>query len=139
MQIPSSSVLASWPAANYVDPVTHGPGNIIVIALLLALVTIFLCIRFYTRLVITRGFGVDDVLVLLAFVRRGHPSIVRFLTWRQIPAAAFAALGLLATTKLNWDRHAWDVRPEFVTPGLQVGYVCLSYHSTQGLIVLPIY
>lgn len=70
MQIPPSSVLASWPTPNYANPVTHGPANVVVIPLLLALVFIFLCIRFYTRLLITRGFGVDDVLVLLAFVRQ---------------------------------------------------------------------
>jgi hypothetical protein len=68
MQIPASSVLATWPRPNYVDPVTHGPANIVVIPLLLGLVFVFLCIRFYARLFITRGFGVDDVLILLAFV-----------------------------------------------------------------------
>lgn len=75
MQIPPSSVLASWPTPNYTNPVTHGPGNVVVISLLLALVFIFLCIRFYTRLLITRGFGVDDVLILLAFVCRIHTRI----------------------------------------------------------------
>lgn len=63
------SALSTWPTPNYVNPVTHGPADIVIILLLLALVTIFLCIRFYTRLFITRGFGVDDVLVILAFVR----------------------------------------------------------------------
>ncbi|KAB5570724.1 integral membrane protein [Coniochaeta sp. 2T2.1] len=105
MQIPASSVLASWPTPNYIDPVTHGPANIIVIVLLLSLAVIFLCIRFYTRLLITRGSGVDDILILLAF----------------IPAAAFAILGIIATARLNWDRHSWDVRPELVKPGLQFG------------------
>ncbi|OIW33761.1 hypothetical protein CONLIGDRAFT_677512 [Coniochaeta ligniaria NRRL 30616] len=105
MQIPPSSVLASWPTPNYANPVTHGPANIVVIPLLLALVFIFLCIRFYTRLLITRGFGVDDVLVLLAF----------------IPATTFAILGIIANTRLGWDRHNWDLRPELITPGLQVG------------------
>lgn len=76
MQIPPSSVLASWPTPNYIDPVTHGPANIVVIPLLLAFVFLFLCIRFYTRLLITRGFGVDDILVLLAFVCRLSPSYV---------------------------------------------------------------
>jgi len=69
MQIPPSSVLALWPSPNYRNPITHGPAIIVVLPFLLALVFIFLCIRFYTRVFITRGFGADDILILLAFVR----------------------------------------------------------------------
>lgn len=70
MQIPPSSVLSAWPTPNYVNPVTHGPADLVVLPLLMALVTTFLCIRFYTRVFITKGFGVDDVLILLAYVCR---------------------------------------------------------------------
>lgn len=70
MQIPPLDVLAAWPAPNYVNPETHGPANIIVFGILMGISAIFLTIRIYTRIAISRGFGIDDVLIILAFVRR---------------------------------------------------------------------
>lgn len=41
---------------------------IIVITVLLSLVTLLLIVRIYTRLRISKGFGLDDVFILLAYV-----------------------------------------------------------------------
>lgn len=71
MQIPPASVLSSWPESNYINPETRGPAEIITVSVLLALVTILLGLRVYTRLWISKGFGLDDVLILLAYVRDG--------------------------------------------------------------------
>lgn len=81
MQLPSVSVLSSWPTSNLINPETRGPAEIITVSVLLALVTILLCIRVYTRLWVSNGFGLDDVLILLAYVRgRGH---LTSSAWRQ--------------------------------------------------------
>lgn len=68
MQIPPASVLSTFPAPNYVDPETAGPGAFITVSVLLFLVIVLLAIRIYTRLWISRGFGLDDILIMLAFV-----------------------------------------------------------------------
>ncbi|KAF3770175.1 hypothetical protein M406DRAFT_232296, partial [Cryphonectria parasitica EP155] len=104
MQIPSASVISHWPAANYTNPVTRGPAAIIVVSVLLFLVTTLLAIRIYTRLRISKGFGLDDVLILVAYV----------------PTAAFASISFVAQVDFGWGRHVWDIPLNFVTPGLQL-------------------
>lgn len=69
MQTPPLSVIASWPPPNYVNPETRGPAVIIVLAIFLAIVTLLIAIRIYTRIFVSRGFGLDDVLIILAYVR----------------------------------------------------------------------
>lgn len=76
MQLPPVSIIASWPPANLTNPETRGPGAIITVSLLLGLVTMLLSIRVYTRLWISKGFGLDDVLILLAYV--GNRSYLHF-------------------------------------------------------------
>ncbi len=70
MRVPPLSVLATWPAPNYADPETQGPTNIIVVSVLLGIVTAILGVRVYTRLRISKSFGLDDILVVAAYVRR---------------------------------------------------------------------
>lgn len=69
MQIPPPSVLSTFPAPNFVNPDTAGPAAFIIVSVLLFLVIVLLGIRIYTRLWISRGFGLDDILIMLAFVR----------------------------------------------------------------------
>lgn len=68
MQIPSSAIVSQWPAPNLTNPETQGPAAIIITSLLLGLVTILLAIRIYTRVWISKGFGLDDILILFAYV-----------------------------------------------------------------------
>ncbi|KAJ9154891.1 Integral membrane protein [Pleurostoma richardsiae] len=104
MQIPPLSTLASWPAPNYVDPETRGPANAIVISILLSSVTVLLGVRLYSRLWISHGFGVDDILIALAYV----------------PATAFAIIGIVSEYSFGWNRHAWDLPTDLITPGLKL-------------------
>jgi hypothetical protein len=79
-------VLASWPAPNYVDPVTRPSALYLVPIIGLALSTTFALLRFYSRAVIIKHFGVDDVLMILAVV--GHPRVLILLTfsrWSTLP------------------------------------------------------
>lgn len=64
-----AQAVASWPPPNYVDPVTRGDGIVIASAVFGSLATIAIALRAYSRMCITRTFGSDDVLVLLAWVR----------------------------------------------------------------------
>lgn len=76
MQLPPVSVLNSWPTPNFINPETRGPEEIITVSVLLALVTIILCIRVYTRLWVSNGFGLDDVLILIAYVRDTRQTLI---------------------------------------------------------------
>ncbi|KAI0841627.1 integral membrane protein [Hypoxylon sp. FL0890] len=104
MQLPPASVLASWPTPNYVDPQTRGHVGSIVGIVLAGLVTITLVIRLYARKCLTRGFGLDDVFIILAY----------------FPATAFTIIGAIAEDRLEWNRHTWDVEIRLIEPGLQL-------------------
>ncbi|KAH6654632.1 hypothetical protein BKA67DRAFT_658915 [Truncatella angustata] len=99
----SSSVAASWPVPNYINPETRGSAGKIVGIVLVSLVTIIIILRMYTRRFISKGFGLDDVLILLAFV----------------PATAFAVIGVYGEVGLQWNRHIWDVDPRLYVPSLK--------------------
>ncbi|TQN70433.1 hypothetical protein CSHISOI_05055 [Colletotrichum shisoi] len=105
MRIPPVEVILSWPLPRYDNPETRGPASEIVAIILLAIATIILAIRVYTRRCITNGFGWDDILVVLAF----------------IPATGFVALGVIATNNYGWGRHVWDVPADILTGSLQIG------------------
>lgn len=62
-------VIAKWPTPNNVSPETHNPAMVVIIIFLMICVTVLMGIRLYTRQVISNGAGLDDVLILLAFVR----------------------------------------------------------------------
>ncbi len=68
MHNPPWSVIASWPRPNYIDPVTRGPGLVIVNVVLLVLMLLVVGLRFYTRMRITKSFGADDIFIGLALV-----------------------------------------------------------------------
>ncbi|KKY38194.1 putative integral membrane protein [Diaporthe ampelina] len=97
------SALQSWPTPNYANPERRGPAATIVVAVLLGLVTLILIVRIYTRVRISRGFGLDDVLIILAYV----------------PTTAFAVLSFIAMWKFGWGTHVWDLRIELTKPSLQ--------------------
>jgi hypothetical protein len=59
-------MIASWPKPNYVDPIRRGPSIIILNIILYTLVLVIVSIRTYTRLRISRSFGIDDAFILIA-------------------------------------------------------------------------
>ncbi|KAI1854904.1 hypothetical protein JX265_002543 [Neoarthrinium moseri] len=98
-----SSISANWPAPNYVNPETRGPAGKIVGITLVSIATVIIVLRLYTRHFISKGFGLDDILIVLSYV----------------PATAFAILGVYGETNLQWNRHMWDVDPRLFVPSLQ--------------------
>lgn len=83
MQMPPYSVLASWPTPNYIDPVVRGPANIIIISIFFPLVLLTVGIRIYTRLCLSKSFGVDDWFIIATLVRKPfsiHLYLLRLTT-----------------------------------------------------------
>jgi hypothetical protein len=66
----TAEIVASWPPANYVDPPSRGDGLVIASAVFGSLTTIAMAMRIYTRFAITRTFGIDDILIVIAYVSR---------------------------------------------------------------------
>ncbi|ESZ90857.1 hypothetical protein SBOR_8749 [Sclerotinia borealis F-4128] len=108
MQLPSLEVLASWPAPNYVDPETRGNAVLIVNVILFPVALLIVLIRLYTRLQISKSFGLDDWLIAAA----------------MLPSTTFAVLAILAEEAFQFNRHVWDLPTSQVTFGLQ--YVMIT-------------
>lgn len=103
MQLPPPEILATWPAPNYVNPVTRGNAVLIVNVSLFAVALLVIIIRLYTRLRISKSFGLDDWLITAAMV----------------PSTTFAVLSILAEKVFDFNRHIWDLPASQVTFGLQ--------------------
>ncbi|RYN77762.1 hypothetical protein AA0120_g11214 [Alternaria tenuissima] len=99
MQLPPVDILLSWPTPNYDNPVTRGPALVIVNSIFISLATITVAARIYTRIVIKRWFGIDDVFILLALLF----------------TLGLTAVVILANQRFGWNRHVWDIPfPMFV-------------------------
>jgi hypothetical protein len=88
MQLPPTDVLLSWPTPNYDNPVTRGPALVIVNSIFISLATITVAARIYTRIVIKRWFGIDDVFILLALLF----------------TLGLTAVVILANQRFGWNR-----------------------------------
>ncbi|SPO02882.1 uncharacterized protein DNG_05560 [Cephalotrichum gorgonifer] len=97
-------VIASWPAPNPTNPETRGPTKTILTALIWAVATGILFLRLYTRRCISHRMGWDDYLVTSAY----------------IPATAFSVVGIAMDHASRWNRHIWDLTPEWIAKGLQL-------------------
>ena len=83
MRLPPADVLLSWPTPNYENPVTRGNALVIVNSIFIGFVVITVGLRLYTRLVIKRWFGIDDVFILLALVGSSLLTSVMVLICRS--------------------------------------------------------
>ncbi|KAF9890973.1 hypothetical protein FE257_005230 [Aspergillus nanangensis] len=90
--------MASWPTPNYTDPVTRGDGALIVNVVCLSLAFVVTMLRLYTRLRITCSFGLDDIFIIAAL---GF-------------SIAMCAITSIATERYGWNRHIWDVPPDWL-------------------------
>jgi hypothetical protein len=61
------SVVASWPKPNYDGPVRKGDGLTVVCIVLSAITIVLVALRLWTRIIITKQPGLDDLLVVLAW------------------------------------------------------------------------
>ncbi|KAI4941907.1 hypothetical protein J4E91_010457 [Alternaria rosae] len=108
MQLPPVDVLLSWPTPNYIDPETRGPALLIVNSILIALTVLTVAARLYTRLVIKRWFGIDDVFILIALLF----------------TCGLTAVVLLANLRFGWNRwFKWAVHVNVVyTLGILISF-----------------
>lgn len=105
MQLPPIEVILSWPTPNYTNPkVTRGSELVILSFVFFSLAILSVALRTFTRVRISRSFGVDDIFLLAAVP----------------PTTAVAILTSLAHTKWGWNRHIWDVPFDLVTLGLKL-------------------
>ncbi|KAI0526294.1 hypothetical protein F5B22DRAFT_641443 [Xylaria bambusicola] len=109
MRIPPLEVIASWPKPNYINPESRAPVGRVVGSSLLIIVTLILLIRLYSRKQLTKGCGLDDALICLAY----------------LPATAFTVTGIITQEDFQWGRHIWDVEPKFYRSNLVLTLVHL--------------
>lgn len=86
---PTKEIMESWPAPNFVDPVTRGPGLTVVNIIFIILVFVVVGLRYYTRLRITRSFGLEDWVIGISLV----------------PTFALTCVVLVADNNFGWNRH----------------------------------
>lgn len=68
MQLPPVEVWTAWPHPNYVNPETGGTYNTIITLILLPISIVIIGLRSFTRLRISKNFGLDDGLIVAALV-----------------------------------------------------------------------
>jgi hypothetical protein len=71
---PPLDVILSWPTSNYVNPDTEGPGLIIICIVFGSVTTVLITLRLWARIFIIRQPGLDDLFVVLGYVRQSFPS-----------------------------------------------------------------
>lgn len=69
----NTAVIATWPAPDYENPTTRGPAYPIVGGVFFFFATVCVWLRLYSRWFIRRWFGLDDWLILAAYVCAIHP------------------------------------------------------------------
>ena len=72
---PPLTVIASWPTANYVNPVSHGNALFVITVVTLVLVPIVVSARLWARFVVLRKPGWDDFLLCFAMVCTTYRSL----------------------------------------------------------------
>lgn len=65
---PPSSVIASWPAPNYVNPETRTWAGPIVLIVIASITTAVYVARMWARLFIAKNAGLDDLLMTVAML-----------------------------------------------------------------------
>ncbi|KAL9583682.1 MAG: hypothetical protein Q9212_002569 [Teloschistes hypoglaucus] len=90
---PSKEIIQSWPKANFINPETRGPALTVVNIVFIILVVLVVALRFYTRIRITRSFGLDDWVIGASLV----------------PTFALTVVVLVADNHYGWNRHSWDL------------------------------
>ncbi|KAF2431911.1 hypothetical protein EJ08DRAFT_696058 [Tothia fuscella] len=106
MKLPPREVLASYPPANYINPETRGNSLIIVNGVFLGLMTVGVILRIFTRTVVRRWFGWDDVFIILAYL---------FTIGLNIAID-------IGVNKSGWNRHVYDIPIASIGPSLKLAF-----------------
>ncbi|KAK8855978.1 integral membrane protein [Apiospora arundinis] len=110
MKFPPPEVIASWPKPDYEHPRAQGPAGEIAVYALTGVVTVMLAIRMYTRIHITRGFGMDDAFIVTAYIF----------------ATGFTGISILASRTVGWGVHIYDVETYKFKTGLKIVMIAVN-------------
>ncbi|KAL8730098.1 MAG: hypothetical protein Q9166_004297 [cf. Caloplaca sp. 2 TL-2023] len=113
---PNKAIIDSWPKPNFVNPETRGPALTVVNIVFIILVFLVVGLRYYTRIRITKSFGLDDWVIGASLVR---PNLWSH-GWLSIGSLSVFPLSdsenkvvvLIADNNYGWNRHSWDLRAE---------------------------
>jgi hypothetical protein len=115
-------VLKTWPKPNYIDPVTRGPGLMVVELTLLPLAMIIVFLRMWVRIAWLKKSWWDDYLMVVAMVgaccASASPSGNADLP--QIFSIGTTVLVIMATQMYGWDKHVWDMTGSEISTGRKV-------------------
>ncbi|KAL5118778.1 hypothetical protein ACEQ8H_003281 [Pleosporales sp. CAS-2024a] len=95
-RFPTVAEYLSFPAPNYVDPVTRMPLALAVVVPMTVLVAVFISVRFYCRTVLIRTLGWDDWTMLAAAVLSMGSNIMILIS-------------MLPEYQMGY--HLWDIYP----------------------------
>jgi hypothetical protein len=101
------SVYRDWPTPEYEDPPTRGNALLIVNIIFLALVTLSIVIRLWSRFKVKYQSGMDDVMIILAYIF----------------TIGMTAVVLLANRNYGWNRHLWDVPVHMIEEANRIAFV----------------
>ncbi|TLD32386.1 hypothetical protein E2P81_ATG05362 [Venturia nashicola] len=101
------TIIATWPDPNYEHPNVRGPTFGIVGGLFFFCATICVWVRLYLRWFVRRWFGLDDWLILVAY----------------LATLATTTCVNLGTSRYDWNKHLWDVKPSHYSVSLKILYV----------------
>ena len=101
------SVYLHWPAPNYEDPTTRGDALLTINIVFIILVTLSIGIRLYSRMLVKHQSGIDDVMIVLAYIF----------------TIGMTAVVLLANRNYGWNRHMWDVELDMIERANIIAFV----------------
>jgi hypothetical protein len=101
------SVFLEWPTPNYEDPPTRGNALLIINIIFLTLITLSIAIRLWSRCKVKCQSGMDDVMIVLAYVF----------------TVGMTAVVLLANRNYGWNRHLWDVPVHMIEQANRIAFV----------------
>ncbi|KIW04229.1 uncharacterized protein PV09_04535 [Verruconis gallopava] len=110
------TVIASWPPANFDDPLRRGPGLVTLAASLIAVVAILVLLRLYVHMFILRWVSWDDVFIVLAF----------------ISVCGMTTCTVVAYKHYGWDRHIWDTPFDKFSKALYLAWWTKIVYSTAA-------
>lgn len=132
MRNPPPSVIASWPTANYVNPVSRGPALLIVELTIGSIAIVTLLARLYVRIFKVNKSGLDDWLMLAAMVSPlSQPSVQP----RSMPQTSTPWLSLIANTAVCSTadiRHWRNSLCYSLSPTLRLEYPCMGSSEPTG-------
>ncbi|KAI4681155.1 uncharacterized protein J4E88_005662 [Alternaria novae-zelandiae] len=120
---PPPEVLLSWPKPNYVDPEERGWGPPILLMVVLGITFLVYCARMWARLVISKNFGLDDILVSMA----------------MLPLFGLTISSVLGIRIYGFQWHVWDQTKETLVTTREIAFAIeLNYMLTSTLIKVSI-